>query len=200
MVICGVYEAHVVYLWRLFLDVCSVTYWYWSSWFVQWNGMIDSWISSGKDSMTWHFIHMWCSNMTNFQTLPGSASEIFCKDFGSTKITLFFGGEMKQSTTREFLTFLRGRSSWWETPQAFHTKKVFHKMTNQNNSYTFLRWWFQIFIIMFTTPIPWVYIDDPIWLLTAISFPWGVEIWNGSFPPKLDFTVLIAWDKEISTR
>ena len=147
--------------------------------------MIDLWISSGKDSMTWHFIHMWCSNMTNFQTLPGSASEIFCKDFGSTKITTFFGGEMKQSTTREFLTFLWGRSYWWETPQAFHTKKVFHKMKNQNISYTFLRWWFQICFIIFTTPIPAKFRWSN-WRLTAISFPWGVEM--VLFHQNYDFT------------
>ena len=138
------YEAHVVYLWRLVvLDVLSFCC------LIQWIGMIDLWESSGKDSMTWHFIHMWCSNMTNFQTLPGPASEIFSKDFSSTKNTLFFGGRWSSQPPGNFLHSCGGRSSWWETPQAFHAKKVLHKMKNQNISYTFLRWWFHIFTINF---------------------------------------------------
>ena len=138
--------------------------------------MIDLWKSSGKDSMTWHFIHMWCSNMTNFQSLPGPASEIFSKDFSSTKNTLFFGGRWSSQPPGNFV----------HSCGEGHLGGKHHKFFTQKKSS--IRWQTKTFhipswgggfkyVFKFSPGIPWVYIDDPIWRLLHAYFSLGVLKW-----------------------
>ena len=107
----------------------------------------------------------------------------------------FFGGN--EAVNHQGISYiLVGKVILVGNTTSFSYKKVFHKMTNQNSSDTFLRWWFQIFINFH--PDPMGNLDDPIWLITAhISFKGG--LWSGSFPPTMA-SLEIAWDKEISPR